>query len=172
MALLLLCAACAGLESNPFQTFYSPGYQNTIGPPLYLGPPLPPAPVDPPVEYAQVISLEQVKALGRHFAALGYKRIGMSMFESNWPTPHREAAAEMGRSLGADLVIYFMVGVGSRLGSVPHLTYEPGQSFSGMATSPYGWASVHGSSTGTFHTQYTTEEIGRYLHVAHYLTLR
>ena len=49
MALLLFCAGCAGLESDPFQTFYVPGYQNTISPtPPYLGPPLPPAPVDPP----------------------------------------------------------------------------------------------------------------------------
>jgi hypothetical protein len=54
----------------------------------------------------------------------------MSMFESNWPTPHREVASRMGRKLGADLVAYPAIGVETRLESVPHLTYEPGQSFS------------------------------------------
>jgi hypothetical protein len=174
---VLLCAVlltgCAGLE-DPFQTFYSPGYQNTISPmPLYSGPALPPATVDPPVEYVQIVSLEQVKAVARSFAAQGYRRIGMSLFESNWPTPHREAAARMGRKLGADLVGYAVIGVGTRLESVPHVQYEPGQSFTGRASGfvggEYGSISTYGSTSGTFHTQFVTQEVGRYLHVAHYL---
>jgi hypothetical protein len=169
----LLLMGCAGLE-DPFQTFYSPGYQNTISTtPLYLGAALPPATVDPSVEYVQIVSLEQAKAVGRAFADRGYRRIGMSMFESNWPTPHPEAAARMGRKLGADLVAYAVIGVGTRLESMPHVQYEPGQSFTGSASGfvggKYGSISTYGRTSGSFHTQFVPEEIGRYLHVAHYL---
>jgi hypothetical protein len=77
------------------------------------------------VQYVQVIDMEQAKSVARTLAAQGYRRIGMSLFESNWPTPHNEEAARMGRKLGADLVLYAVVGVGTRLQSVPHTTYEP-----------------------------------------------
>lgn len=169
----LLCAACADLN-NPFETFYSSGWQNTVSPmPVYTGPPLPPATVNPPVECVQIISLEQAKSVARYLAAQGYRRIGMSMFESNWPTPHTDAAAEMGRKLGADLVGYAIIGVGTRLESVPHVVYEPGQSFSGRASGfvggEYSWASTSGSTSGTFHTQFVPQQVGRYIHVAHYL---
>jgi len=40
------------------------------------------------------------KALAAGVARQGYRRIGMSLFETNWPPPHRVAAAEMGRKLG------------------------------------------------------------------------
>jgi hypothetical protein len=176
LVLSLFLAGCAGLN-DPFETFYSPGYQNTISPtPAYSGPPLPPATADPPVEYVQIISVEQAKSVARQLAAQGYKRIGLSMFESNWPTPHREAAAAMGRKLGAELVIYGMIGVGTRLQSAPRVTYEPGQSFSGTTSGfvggTYGSFSSYGSSSGSLHTQFVPEEVGRYLHVAHYLTRR
>jgi hypothetical protein len=116
----LLCAGCTA--DDPFQTFYSPGWHNTISPmPAYSGPPLAPATVDPPVQYVQFISLEQVKSVARLLAAQGYRRIGISVFESNWPVPHNEGAAQMGRKLGADLVTYVVVGAGTRLQSVPHL---------------------------------------------------
>ena len=173
MALALLCASCAEL-SDPFETFYSPGWQNNVSPmPIYSGPPLSPGTVDPPVQYVQIISLEQAKDVARHLAAQGYRRIGMSMFESNWPQPHSQGAAEMGRKLGADLVLYAMIGAGTRLESVPHLTYEPGQSYSGTTSGffggTYGSFSTYGSTPGTFRTYRTTEEVGRYVHVAHYL---
>src|SRR5262245_28020040 len=166
----VLLTGCVGLE-DPFQTFYSPGYQNTISTtPLYSGPALPPATVDPPVEYVQIVSLEQARAVGSAYAAQGYRRIGMSMFESNWPTPHQEAAARMGRKLGADLVAYAVIGVGTRLESVPHVQYEPGESFTGSASGfvggKYGSISTYGRTPGTFHTQFVPQEVG---HVAHYL---
>jgi hypothetical protein len=42
IALSLLFGGCADL-SDPFETFYGPGYQNTISTtPLYTGPPLSP----------------------------------------------------------------------------------------------------------------------------------
>jgi hypothetical protein len=125
------------------------------------------------VQYVQIISIDQVKSVARGLAAQGYRRIGLSMFETNWPTPHNEAAAQMGRKLGADLVIYAVVGVGTRLESVPHLSYEPGQSFSstssGNVGGNYGSITTYGSSSGRFHTERTTEEVGRYLHAVHYL---
>jgi len=40
----------------------------------------------------------------------------------------------MGRKLVADLVVYAVVGAGTRLQSVPHLPYEPGQSFSSTSS--------------------------------------
>jgi hypothetical protein len=66
-----------------------------------------------------------------------------------------------------------MIGAGTRLESVPHLTYEPGQSYSGTTSGffggTYGSFSTYGSTPGTFRTYRTTEEVGRYVHVAHYL---
>lgn len=44
----------------------------------------------------------------------GYSRIGMSLFDTIWPTPHRKAAAGLGRKLGADLVLYVVVPAGTR----------------------------------------------------------
>jgi hypothetical protein len=127
-----------------------------------------PRAVDPPVQYVQIISMEQAKSVARYLAAQGYRRIGMSLFETNWPVPHSQAAAEMGRKVGADLVLYVVLGVGTRLQSVPHLTYEPGQSFSGTASGfvggNYGSVTTYGSSPGRFRTERTTEEVGRYVH--------
>ena len=108
------------------------------GRPAYSGPPLQPGTVDPPVEYIQIVSLEQAKSIGEHFAALGYHRIGVSMFETNWPAPHRDNAAKTGRKLGADLVLYAVIPVGTRLQSVPHITYEPGESYSGTTSGVIG----------------------------------
>jgi hypothetical protein len=89
----LLCAGCAG---DPFQTFYVPGYQfNSISGRLaYSGPPLPPGTVDPPVEYIQIISLEEAKSLGQHFAAARLSQNRNVDFDANWPartamTPQR-----------------------------------------------------------------------------------
>jgi hypothetical protein len=172
----LLCASCADL-SDPFETFYSPGYQTHVGPvSAYSGPPLLPAAADPPVEYMQVISVEQSKSFADMLARQGYRRIGMSLFDTNWPTPHHEAAAEMGRKLGADLVVYAVVPAGTRLQSVPHITYEPGQSYSGTTSGfvggAYGSFHTYGSTPGSLHTQYATEEVGRYTHIVGYLTKR
>lgn len=100
----------------------------------------------------------------------------MSLFETNWPAPHRDDAAEMGRKLGADVVLYFVVPVGTRLQSVPHITYEPGQTYSGTTSGfvggTYGSFHTYGSSPGSLRTQYTTEEVGRYTHIVAYLTKR
>jgi hypothetical protein len=124
----------------------------------------------------QILSAEQAKEFAATIASRGYSRIGMSMFETNWPAPHREAAAEMGRKLGADLVLYAVVPVGTRLQSVPHTTYQPGQTYSGTTSGviggTYGSFHTYGSSPGTFHTQHTTEEVGRYTHIVGYLTRR
>ena len=176
--LFALCLLCAGCADDPFQTFYVQGYQmNALsGRSAYSGPPLPEGTVNPPVEYLQIVNVEQAKSLGDHFAALGYRRIGVSMFETNWPSPHSDDAAEMGRKLGADLVVYAVVPVGTRLQSVPHLTYEPGQSYqgttSGVVGGVFGSFHTYGSSSGSLHTQYTTEEVGRYTHFVGYLTKR
>lgn len=138
--------------------------------------PIGPANVDPQVYFFQPVTIEQGKSVNAMLAQQGYHRIGVSMFTSNWPTPHREGAARMGRKLGADLVIYAMAPAGTRLQSVPHITYEPGQSYSGTTSGVvggvYGSFHTYGSSPGSFHTQYTTEEAGRYLHVVGYLTKR
>jgi hypothetical protein len=76
----------------------------------------------------------------------------------------------------ADLVIYVMAPAGTRLQSVPHIIYEPGQTYggttSGFVGGAYGSLRTYGSSPGSFHTQYTTEEVGRYTHVVGYLTKR
>jgi hypothetical protein len=100
----------------------------------------------------------------------------MSLFETNWPTPHSDDAAEMGRKLGADLVLYAVIPAGTRLQSVPHITYEPGQSYqgttSGVVGGVFGSFHTYGSSPGSLHTQYTTEEVGRYTHIVGYLTKR
>jgi hypothetical protein len=55
----------------------------------------------------------------------------MSTFGTNWPAPHSDDAAEMGRKLGADLVVYAVIPAGTRLQSVPHVTYQPGQCYRG-----------------------------------------
>jgi hypothetical protein len=137
---------------------------------------LPPSNTDPPVEYVQIISAEQSKEFAATIARQGYSRIGMSMFETNWGSPHREAAAAMGRKLGADLVLYVVVPAGTKLQSVLHITYQPGQTYSGTTSGfvggTYGSFHTYGSSPGTFHTQYTTEEVGRYTHIVGYLTRR
>lgn len=65
------------------------------------------------------------------------------MFESNWPAPNRDGAAEMGRKLGADLVLYAVIPVGTRLQSVPHIAYEPGQSYSGTTSGVVGGVLGH-----------------------------
>ena len=71
--LSLLCAGCADL-SDPLQTFYTPGYQNRVGPRTrLLGSPLPPAAADPPMEYVLTISVEQSNS----FNAMG------SLFEGD-----------------------------------------------------------------------------------------
>src|ERR1700693_5668521 len=105
-------------------------------------------------------------------ARQGYSRIGMSIFETNWSAPHRDDAAEMGRKLGADLVLYVVVPVGTRLQSVPHITYEPGQTYTGTTTGvvggTFGSFQTYGSSPGSLRTQYTTEEVGRYTHIVAY----
>jgi hypothetical protein len=82
--LFALCLSCAGCAGDPFQTFYLSGYQlNAItGRQAYSGPPLPPGTVDPPVEYLQIVSVEQAESLGQHFAELGYRRIGTSVFDT------------------------------------------------------------------------------------------
>jgi hypothetical protein len=60
--------------------------------------------------------------------------------------------------------------------SVPHITYEPGESYSGTTSGViggvFGSFQTYGSSPGSFHTQYTTEEVGRYTHIVGYLTKR
>jgi hypothetical protein len=80
----------------------------------------------------------------------------------------------MGRKRGADLVLYVVVPAGTRLQAVPHITYEPGQSYSGTTSGviggTYGSFQTYGSTPGRFHTQYATEEVGRYSHIVAYLT--
>jgi hypothetical protein len=68
--------------------------------PIYSGPPLSPGTVEPPVQYVQIISIEQAKYVARYLAAQGYRRIGMSMFQANWPAHNSEGAAEMGPKAG------------------------------------------------------------------------
>jgi hypothetical protein len=71
--------------------------------------------------------------------------------------PHRDDAAEMGRKLGADLVLYPVIPVGTRLQSVPHITYEPGQSCSGTTSGVVGGVfgpfHTYGSSPGSLHSR-------------------
>jgi hypothetical protein len=120
--------------------------------------------------------MEQAKSINAMLAQQGYHRIGISMLTSNWATPHGEAAAQMGRKLGADLVIYIMEPAGTQVQTVPHINYEPGETYTGTTTgvvgSTFGSLQTYGSTPGTFHTQYTTEEVGRYVHVVGYLTKR
>jgi len=56
----------------------------------------------------------------------GYVPIGISEFRSNWAKPDQEAAAEMGRKIGASLVIYVMqpVGAGQYNHTVAYLAKE------------------------------------------------
>jgi hypothetical protein len=91
-------------------------------------------------------------------ASQGYSRIGLSLFETNWPAPHRDEAAQMGRKLGADLVLYIVVPAGTRLQSVPHVTYEPGQTYTGTTTGvvggTFGSLQTNGSSPGSLRTHH------------------
>ena len=67
----------------------------------------------------------------------------MSVFETNWSSPHRDEAAQMGRKMGADLVLYVVVPTGTRLQSVPHITYEPGQTYTRTTTGVVGGTLGH-----------------------------
>jgi hypothetical protein len=137
VAASLLLAGCA--DNDPFTTFYVPGYMTHVGPvPAYSGPALPPANADPPVQYVPFISGEESKRFGAMIANQGYSRIGLSVFDTNWSSPHRDEAAKMGRKMGADLVLYIVVPAGTRLQSVPHITYEPGQTYTGTTTCVVG----------------------------------
>jgi hypothetical protein len=78
------------------------------------------------------------------------------------------------RKLGANLVVYAVIPAGTRLQSVPYVTYEPGQSYrgatSGVIGGAFGSFQTYGSTAGSLQTQYTSEEIERYTHVVGYLT--
>lgn len=162
----LLCAGCAA-ESNPFQTFYTPYYGGlaTVG-----------SKVTPPIYFYQPTGQEDVRRHDVTLVQQGYHPIGVSNFQSIWAEPHREAAAQMGRKLGADLVVYQLFPLGTRLMTVPHITYEPGESFtattSGYVGDTFGTLTTHASTDGTFNTQYATEEVGQYQHAVVYLTKR
>ena len=122
LVLPLLCVSCA-TKSDPFQTFYTPTvYSNlaTTG-----------SKVTPTVYFYEPATAEEQRREDVAIIQQGYVPIGTSNFQSIWRNrqPHREAAAEMGRKVGADLVVYQMAYLGTRLMGVPHVSYEPGQSF-------------------------------------------
>jgi hypothetical protein len=70
--------------SDPFETFYSPGYElaGTSHIPQYTGLPIGPANVDPEVYFFQPVTIEQAKSVNAMLAQQGYRRIGVSMFTS------------------------------------------------------------------------------------------
>jgi hypothetical protein len=175
VAASLLFAGCA--DNDPFTTFLVPGYLTHVGPvPAYTGPTLPPANADPPVQYVPVISVEESKRFGTMIASQGYSRIGMSMFETNWSSPHRDDAAQMGRKLGADLVLMLSSPLVHDCSLFRILPMSPVKTYTGTTTGVVGGAlgsfQTSGSTPGSLHTQYSTEEVGRYTHIIAYLTKR
>jgi hypothetical protein len=122
--------------------------------PIYSGPPLSPGTVDPP----RAIRADHKPRASQERRSLPCRtRLQENRdvdVRSQLAATSQPGGAEMGRKLGADLVLYAVVGVGTRLESVPHLTYEPGQSLSGTASrfvgGTYGSFSTYGSSPGRF----------------------
>lgn len=166
IAFLLFLCGCAA-QSDPFQTFYSPTADGNaaratskVVPSVLF--------YDPPTMQERD---QELLALSKDYYA-----IGISNFQSIWGAPHREEAARTGQKLGADLVAYWMRPLGTQLMSVPHMIFEPGQSFttetSGYVGNTYGSFSSYGYSPGTLHTQYTTEQVGQYQHFVIYLVKR
>jgi hypothetical protein len=118
-ALALLCASCAAqpVQNDPFQTFYSPtGYGDRAA--------LTDSKVTPPVDYQVVTTNGNSNRIAVTLVEQGYIPIGTSNFQSPWGEPHREAAAEMGRKVGASLVTSSGCRVGYRPSSDPDATRE------------------------------------------------
>jgi hypothetical protein len=107
-ALALLCVSCAiqTVQSDPFQRFYRPT-------PYAHSATITDSKVAPPVWVRPITAREDAKGVARMLIQQGYVPIGISEFRSNWAKPHREAAAEMGRKIGASLVIYVMQPIGA-----------------------------------------------------------
>jgi ABC-type Fe3+-hydroxamate transport system substrate-binding protein len=108
--LTVLSASCATqrastVQSDPFQTFYSStGYEKFTR--------LTDSTVTPPVNY-QEVTKENSNRILVMLVQQGYVPIGTSNFQSPRGEPHRAAAAEMGRKVGASLVLYEMQPVGA-----------------------------------------------------------
>jgi hypothetical protein len=107
-ALALLCVSCAvrTVQSDPFQRFYRPTPYAHLATITY-------SKVVPPVWVRPITAREDAKRVAGMLIQQGYVPIGISEFRSHWAKPHREAAAEMGRKIGASLVIYVMQPIGA-----------------------------------------------------------
>jgi hypothetical protein len=120
-ALALLCASCAvqKVQSDPFQRFYRPT-------PYAHSATLTYSKVAPPVWVRPITAREDAKRVARMLIQQGYVPIGISEFRSHWAKPHPAAAAEMGRKIGASLVIYVMqpIGTGEYNHTVAYLAKE------------------------------------------------
>jgi hypothetical protein len=120
-ALALLCASCAvqKVQSDPFQRFYRPTPYAHSARVTY-------SKVAPPVWVRPITAREDAKRAASMLIQQGYIPIGISEFRSNWEKPHREAAGEMGRKIGASLVIYVVqpIGAGQYSHTVAYLAKE------------------------------------------------
>jgi hypothetical protein len=120
-ALALLCISCADqkVQSDPFQAFYKPT-------PYASSARITDSKVDPLVWVRPITAREDAKRVARMLIQQGYVPIGISEFRSDWANPYPEAAADMGRKIGASLVIYVMqpIGTGQYSHTVAYLAKE------------------------------------------------
>lgn len=92
---VLLSAAFADNPCETFETFYSPS----------LGGAAPFAGQSRP-QVLLLLTRNDVLAWKHEIVSGRYRKLGKSIFESDWSGPHRDAAAKMGQRLGAVLVLY------------------------------------------------------------------
>jgi hypothetical protein len=182
--LISACALLSGCATSPFETFYMAGYtppvQQNI--PLYTGPPLSPGKVDPPVSFLQPTSIAQARGFAAGLASQGYRRIGVSMFESDWSSPHRKEAASWGKKVGADLVVYVLtparvITKNQAMGVIDSSPRVETSTAYGTAYNPY-LGTTTGSATSTtfipgqYHTEIVSRQVTRYMHIVGYMTRR
>jgi hypothetical protein len=110
----------------------------------------------------------------------GYWLIGMSAFQG--PPQTETALKSQAKKVGADIVLYSSVYLGSQQAAVPFLQYHPGQTYTttssgtvnanawGSGGYAYGTGNYYGNSTttspGTFSTQVVPVTVQRYQYEA------
>lgn len=110
----------------------------------------------------------------------GYGLIGVSAFQG--PPQSQDALTTQAKKIGADVVLYSCVYLGSQQTAVPFLQYHPGQTYTttssgtvnanawGNGGYAYGTGNYYGNSTttspGTFSTQVVPVTIQRYQYEA------
>lgn len=171
LGLCWILLSAPAFADNPFETFYY--LPSRPGPRVAA-----PAPATPPVE---LVLPQQVGGWIRAIQAGRYQSLGKSIFEHDWPEPHKDAAAKMGKRLGADLVLYAIAPARSEVRARRVVTpqWSPGEGgiVHGFTLIPgEGMAFTQGSYSSpgytTWNAHVVPQTVTRYLHVAIYLRTR